>query len=229
MTTIGETIVAEIEIESATKRQRQTASGELIEWALRIFVPALGIRQFSTPTSMDAAWAPEIMAGEKHVVTLRRGRLKADKTGAWDSDYFYDLIEWDTEQPVPIQASSTRPEDGYRRSATEMRWTEAIHAANVRLAPRDDASLHDVEVMAGSFYAMILHGPPTELPTTAPETPDQPAPVVAEEEELLCTIHKVPPDGYLASGLEYHIVGAGARCLAQFTPGGEPVVAAPAL
>ena len=100
--TQGQTVVAEVTIESATKRKRQTQKGEVIEWALKLFVPSLGMKQYSTPTSMAAVWAHDLISGETHMAKLARGRLKDAKEGKYDSDYWWDIVEWDTAQaPEP--------------------------------------------------------------------------------------------------------------------------------
>ena len=227
MKTIGETIVADITVEAATKRLRQTRQGEIAEWALRLFVPALGIKQYSAPIFMDAVWAKEIFAGETHRVKLRRGRLKEGKEGNYDSDYFWELEEWDTEESVPPSANSSQ--DEWRRSKEEMRWTEALHMATqflrVSFEPGNTNLDVDLRVIAEPIYRAIIEGPPVtavaptlggkpQLPTETPPAEavtrprilvaPGPAGAVMRNGQPRCPVHPVMGVAQDAQGVWHH-------------------------
>ena len=99
---IGELVTAEVMIDSATKKKRSTQNGEVTEWALRVFVPTLGIKDYSTPTSMAVEWATDLMAGEQHWAQLRRGRLKDGKDAGYNSNYWWDVAAWDVDEPSAL-------------------------------------------------------------------------------------------------------------------------------
>lgn len=174
----GQVIVAEVTIESATKRRRKMGNGEVVEWALKLFVPSLGIKKYSTPTSMPSEWAQDLIAGETHMARLSRGRLQNDrdgqpKEGKYDSDYWWDIAEWDTAEvpiaPDPRETVSHQPpgsQDEYRRSKIEMRWTKALGMATQMLAlgVDDEGTRQQVATLAMWYYEQLAAGPHYEMP-----------------------------------------------------------------
>ena len=187
--TIGETVIAPVTVESATKRRRATGDG-VTEWGIRAFIPSLGIKDYSTPFIIPGDAAAEIMAGDVVMCKLRRGKLKAEKDGRYDTHFFWDCVEWNTQEspPSPGPAGgagpSTSSQDEYRRSKEEMRWTEALGLAIqisqvlLRGTTSDGRDSPHLEALvldrANWFYKAIVAGPPQELPQDAPTEAAEP-------------------------------------------------------
>ena len=194
--TIGEIVIVPVTVESATKRRRVTDGAT--EWGIRAFIPSLGMKDYSTPFIIprDAA---EIMAGDTVICKMRRGKLKAEKDGRYDTHFFWDCVEWNTQEsppsPVPSGGSgpSNSPQDDFRRSKEEMRWTEALGMATQAwqaiFANSPSAAWSQAAVEAAImdkaiwYYQAIVAGPPQEMPpagpTEAAEPPEVPTLVVA--------------------------------------------------
>lgn len=144
--TQGDVVVALATIESATKTKRTVGreEQERTEWALKLFIPSLGIKQYSTPCKMDVRWATDLMGGEEHRVKFTRGRLKEGKEGKYDTEWFWEIAEWDTEESLVLPESSTSSPNGHTeasgtrgdifRTKEELRWTEALHIASRLMA-----------------------------------------------------------------------------------------------
>lgn len=165
--TIDEVIVADVTIESATKAKRLTKEGEKVEWKLRFFAPTLGIKDYSTPTSMDVTWATDLMAGETHRVKLRRGRLKQNQDGSakssqYDSNYWWDIAEWDTQADIsaaPVSATGHGPsassQEDFRRSKEEMRLLDCLLIEATRLSGTSNGTRDAVWTGGQDYYAWV--------------------------------------------------------------------------
>lgn len=208
---IGEVLVANVTVQSATKRKNRRGDGT--EWAIRAFIPAFGIQDFATPFTIPGNWATEILEGDTVRCQLIRAKLKNTEEGvprAGDKDhhYFWNCQEWATDEPLTELAPITQtdaaqgntprqpgsnPQDDYRRSKEEMRWTEAVHLATRLLSgnmmPQSWATGIPMGKSVGAYimewatwyYNTIIDGPPEpelEMPqdgaTEAAEPPPEP-------------------------------------------------------
>ena len=193
---------------------------ESAAWALRLSIPE--ISDYPLPMQMAGDGAGEIIKGSVHRVRIKRGRLKQNKTGERDYDYWWDLVEWDTGAPLPEReadsaGNSRASQDGYRRSVEVMNWIAALEIAARRTA---QGSVDELAAEAGAIYALIVAGPPESDSKTQPDGDEddskRPLDDARSEDD---DSHPAPPgrfkrhpaaavEGYNAQGEPYHYLGA---------------------
>ena len=189
------TRVVAAKVREASKEKR----GEKELWGLKLKVP---FSQYAIPTSMPLASASEVFKGETYMVKLRRGRLVKDEyDGSKDFHYFWDVEEWNTAAPLTPAASSNGNQDEYRRSKTEMRWTEALHLATRVNGPETVNNEHVriyLRDWAEWFYEQLARPPGVDQQPTESD----------ESSEDYCQMHQVPFDQRSTnSGARFHNFG----------------------
>ena len=208
--TSGEILTVNLQVESATKRKRDTQNGEVTEWFIRAFIPDLGIKDYSTPFSIPVAATQDIMTGDKVRCKMRRGRLQSDrqgqlKSGQYDNQYFWDCAEWNTEAPVsaPAPSSSAAGPSPHGPAAggidQRIAWNSAINNATNLLAPKLETEVANDLVRelildwAAWYYQAITSGPPQDVPAEALSVSvSVPAPPPEQAEPSLRTITETP-------------------------------------
>lgn len=177
-------------VESASKAQGKNG----LQWQLKVLVPE--ISKFAMPLYLDTALAPsDILAGQPATLTIRKGKLKKGKTGQYNSDYYWDIVQWGAGPVSQAPAPTTAPQQQQAPSSIDERiaWNSAINNAVTSIGTvmvmDDDARqwsvyMRVIEGRANAIYALIRRGPtpapytdtgeaPTQAPSSPQETPKQ--------------------------------------------------------
>lgn len=160
-----------------------------------------------------------IRKGDHRRVQLARGNLKQGKTGDKDWDYFWELVEWDTDEaPQSIsQGKVVETPDLDRRIAWNSAVNNAVHLHGA--SPPDGVQWGVIREWANILYDIITAGPPQnhapeasdEMDGDEPETADQiPGRHCAIPEHNSALLAKVPNSDRL--GHPYRVDGTTHWC-----------------
>ena len=203
-TTVSETLTRQALVAEASQVAGRR-EGDPAQWALKLEIK--DISQFPTPCFLALDRAPSILKGSTHLVTMRRGKLKANKNGTYASDYFWELTGWDVPAPAPqapaAQATSaprTQQEPSpaapvpWDAADTQSRisWAQAVNLAVETIGPKTLTTYHDdqyfdwVEELANRFYPLIRKGPTAQAEDLFPPEGDiDPEALAWEAEETV--------------------------------------------
>lgn len=216
----GEIRVVMAKVESASLATQQTRDGEQTVWKLKLLCPTIWPR-YAIPCQMPSDRASQIIAGQDVKVKMQRGRIRKEEfDGSRDTDYYWDIIEWDTQEqttaaparPAPAPGRSTpagspgpayAPESDFRRSKEEMRKTEAWHVASRLAGPWQLNDMDSLRNLVDEVYNdLAAVDPPPAKAAPAPAEQPQEA-----ELPMRCTVHQMDFDKTSPnSGAKYHTI-----------------------